>query len=84
MHHIALVIRNGEEQRWRDRVAAAGIRPTPVMDRGWPGPSTSASPAASLSELATDQPGLVFDPKVTDRVGITEGEAALAQAAMAG
>jgi glyoxalase family protein len=33
MHHIAFAIRDGEEQRWRDRVAAAGLRPTPVMDR---------------------------------------------------
>src|ERR1700761_7658591 len=58
MPHIALAIRNGEEQRWRDRVAAAGLRPTPVMDGDG---QVLLSPAASLSELATDQPGLVFE-----------------------
>ena len=62
MHHIALAIRNGEEQRWRDRVAAAGLRPTPVMDRKMARSFYFREPGRVLFELATDQPGFVFEP----------------------
>src|SRR5947209_3404641 len=33
MHHIALTIRDGEQDAWRSRLAATGLRPTPVLDR---------------------------------------------------
>jgi glyoxalase family protein len=33
VHHVAFAIRDGDEQRWRDRLAAAQLRLTPVTDR---------------------------------------------------
>ena len=62
MHHVAFAIRDGEEQRWRDRVAAAGLRPTPVMDRKTNKSVYFREPSRVLFELATDQPGFVFEP----------------------
>ena len=61
-HHIAFTIRNGEEQIWRDRVAAAGLRPTPVMDRKMAKSFYFREPGRVLVELATDEPGFVFEP----------------------
>lgn len=65
MHHIAFAIRDGEEQQWRDRVAAAGFRPTPVMDRKMARSFYFREPSRVLFELATDQPGFVFEPADT-------------------
>ena len=62
MHHVAFAIRDGEEQRWRDRLAAAGLRPTPVMDRKTNKSVYFREPSRVLFELATDQPGFVFEP----------------------
>ena len=62
MHHIAFTIRDGEEHRWRDRVAAAGLRPTPVLDRKMAKSVYFREPSRVLFELATDQPGFVFEP----------------------
>jgi glyoxalase family protein len=67
MHHVAFAIHDGEEQRWRDRVAAAGLRPTPVMDRKTNKSVYFREPSRVLFELATDQPGFVFEP--ADRLG---------------
>jgi glyoxalase family protein len=60
MHHVAFAIRDGEEQRWRDRVGAAGLRPTPVMDRKTNKSVYFREPSRVLFELATDQPGFAF------------------------
>lgn len=62
VHHVAFAIRDGEELRWRDRVAAAGLRPTPVMDRQTNKSIYFREPSRVLFELATDQPGFVFEP----------------------
>jgi glyoxalase family protein len=62
MHHVAFAIRDGEEQRWRDRVDAAGLRPTPVMDRKTNKSFYFREPSRVLFELATDQPGFAFEP----------------------
>jgi glyoxalase family protein len=67
MHHVAFAIRDGEEERWRDRVAAAGLRPTPVLDRKMTKSFYFREPSRVLFELATDQPGFVFEP--TDSLG---------------
>jgi glyoxalase family protein len=61
-HHIAYAIRDGDEQRWRDRVAAAELRLTPVMDRKANKSVYFREPSRVLFELATDQPGFVFEP----------------------
>ena len=57
-HHIAFAIRDGDEQRWRDRVAAAELRLTPVMDRKANKSVYFREPSRVLFELATDQPGI--------------------------
>jgi len=62
VHHIAFTIRDGEEQRWRERVAAAALRPTAVMDRKTNKSVYFREPSRVLLELATDQPGFVFEP----------------------
>jgi glyoxalase family protein len=67
MHHVAFTIRDGEEQRWRDRLDAAGLRPTPVMDRQTAKSVYFREPSRVLFELSTDQPGFVFEP--ADRLG---------------
>jgi glyoxalase family protein len=62
MHHIAFTIRDGDEHDWRDRVADAGLRPAPVMDRLMAKSVYFREPSGVLLELATDQPGFVFEP----------------------
>ena len=62
MHHVAFTVRDGEEQRWRDRVAAAGLRPMSVLDRKMAKSFYFREPSRVLFELATDQPGFVFEP----------------------
>ena len=61
MHHIAFTIRDGDEHRWRDRVADFGLRPTPVLDRKMAKSVYFREPSRVLFELATDQPGFVFE-----------------------
>jgi glyoxalase family protein len=62
MHHVAFAIRDGEEHHWRDRLAAAGLRPTPVLDRKMAKSVYFREPGGVLLELATEQPGFVFEP----------------------
>jgi glyoxalase family protein len=67
MHHIAFAIRDGDSDAWRDRVAAAGLRPTPVLDRRMFKSFYFREPGGVLYELATEGPGFVFEPP--DRLG---------------
>jgi len=62
MHHVAFAIREGEERRWRDRLVTAGLRPTALMDRKTNKSVYFREPSRVLFELATDQPGFVFEP----------------------
>jgi glyoxalase family protein len=62
MHHIAFTVRDGEEHRWRDELTAAGLRPTPVLDRRMAKSIYFREPSRVLFELATDQPGFAFEP----------------------
>jgi glyoxalase family protein len=62
VHHVAFAIRDGGEQRWRDRVGAAQLRLTPVMYRKTNKSVYFREPSRVLFELATDQPGFVFEP----------------------
>jgi glyoxalase family protein len=62
MHHIAFTIRDGDEHRWRDRVADLGLRPTPVLDRKMAKSFYFREPSRVLFELATDKSGFVFEP----------------------
>jgi glyoxalase family protein len=67
MHHIAFAIADGERDAWRERVSAARLRPTPVLDRRMFKSIYFREPSGVLFELATDQPGFVFEPP--DRLG---------------
>ena len=49
VHHVAWASPMDEHEAWRERVAQAGGRPTPVIDRFYFRRSTSASRAASSS-----------------------------------
>jgi glyoxalase family protein len=62
MHHIAFTIREGEQDGWRSHIAAAGLRPTPVLDRKMFKSVYFREPSGVLLEVATDQPGFVFEP----------------------
>ena len=62
MHHVAFAIRDGESDAWRERVVAARLRPTPVLDRRMFKSVYFREPSGVLFELATDQPGFVFEP----------------------
>jgi len=67
MHHVAFVIRDGESDAWRERLVAARLRPTAVLDRRMFKSIYFREPSGVLFELATDQPGFVFEPP--DRLG---------------
>jgi glyoxalase family protein len=67
MHHVAFTIRDGDRDSWRTRLVAAGLRPTPVMDRRMFKSIYFREPSGVLFELATDRPGFVFEPP--DRLG---------------
>ena len=67
VHHVAFTIRDGEQDAWRSHVAAAGLRPTPVVDRKMFKSVYFREPGGVLLEVATDQPGFVFEPP--DRLG---------------
>jgi glyoxalase family protein len=62
MHHVAFTIREGEQDAWRSQLAAAGLRPTPVLDRKMFKSVYFREPSGVLLEVATDQPGFVFEP----------------------
>jgi glyoxalase family protein len=62
VHHIAFAIRDAEQDAWRSHVAAAGLRPTPVLDRKMFKSVYFREPSGVLLEVATDQPGFVFEP----------------------
>jgi glyoxalase family protein len=62
MHHVAFGIRDGEQDAWRERLVAAGLSPTPVLDRRMFKSVYFREPSGVLLELATDRPGFVFEP----------------------
>src|SRR6478736_3092015 len=67
MHHVAFAIRDGESDAWRERLVAARLRPTPVLDRRMFKSIYFREPSGVLFELATDRPGFVFESP--DRLG---------------
>ncbi len=61
VHHIAFATEIDEHQAWRDRVAAAGANPTPVIDRFYFRSIYFREPSGVLFELATMGPGFAAD-----------------------
>ena len=62
VHHIAFRTPDDEQhQRWRDRIAAAGLNVTPVIDRYYFRSLYFREPGGVLFEIATDGPGFATD-----------------------
>jgi glyoxalase family protein len=61
VHHVAWSSRLEEHEAWRQRVAAAGGRPTPVIDRFYFRSIYFREPSGVLFEIATLGPGFTAD-----------------------
>ncbi len=61
VHHVAFATKPAEHEAWRERVAAAGGRPTPVIDRFYFKSIYFREPSGVLFELATIGPGFAVD-----------------------
>jgi glyoxalase family protein len=64
VHHIAWASEPEEHEAWRDRVIAAGARPTPVIDRFYFRSIYFREPSGVLFEIATLGPGFAVDEPV--------------------
>lgn len=66
-HHFALVVENEDEQgEWRVRLAKAGHRVSPIMDRVYFRSIYSSDPDGHIVELATKGPGFLVDEEVAE------------------
>ena len=62
IHHVAFRAESDEVQlEWRERVASAGLRVTPVIDRQYFNAIYFREPGGILFEIATDPPGFTVD-----------------------
>jgi glyoxalase family protein len=61
VHHIAWASQLDDHEAWRDRVIAAGARPTPVIDRFYFRSVYFREPSGVLFEIATLGPGFTVD-----------------------
>ncbi|HJR45043.1 MAG TPA: VOC family protein [Actinomycetota bacterium] len=61
VHHIAWASPIDEHDAWRERVAAAGMSPTPVIDRFYFKSIYFREPSGVLFEIATLGPGFTAD-----------------------
>jgi glyoxalase family protein len=61
VHHVAWASTMDDHEAWRERVAATGLRPTPVIDRFWFRSIYFREPSGILFEIATLGPGFAVD-----------------------
>jgi glyoxalase family protein len=61
VHHVAFAAVMDDLERWRTRVADAGARPTPVIDRFYFKSVYFLEPSGVLFEIATIGPGFAVD-----------------------
>jgi glyoxalase family protein len=61
VHHIAWSSTMDEHAAWHERVASAGLRPSPIIDRFWFRSIYFREPSGVLFELATLGPGFAVD-----------------------
>ncbi|HSI97248.1 MAG TPA: VOC family protein [Gaiellaceae bacterium] len=61
VHHVAWSSTMEDHEKWRERAAAAGMRPTPVIDRFWFRSIYFREPSGVLFEIATLGPGFGVD-----------------------
>ncbi|MDQ3941092.1 MAG: VOC family protein [Actinomycetota bacterium] len=64
VHHIAWASPMEEHSTWRDRVAAAGASPTPIIDRFYFRSIYFREPSGVLFEIATLGPGFTADEEL--------------------
>jgi glyoxalase family protein len=61
VHHVAWACEMDEQEEWRQRVLAAGGRPTEIIDRFWFRSIYFREPSGVLYEIATKGPGFSTD-----------------------
>jgi len=61
VHHIAWASLPDEHEAWRERVAEAGLNPTPIIDRYYFRSIYFREPSGVLFEIATIGPGFAVD-----------------------
>jgi glyoxalase family protein len=61
VHHVAWASTIDDHEAWRDRVASAGARPTPIIDRYYFRSIYFREPSGVLFEIATLGPGFTAD-----------------------
>jgi glyoxalase family protein len=61
VHHVAWASTNEQHAEWRRRVEAAGMHPTPIIDRFWFKSIYFREPSGVLFEIATLGPGFATD-----------------------
>jgi glyoxalase family protein len=61
VHHVAFASEPQDEEAWRERVAASGSRPTPVIERFYFRSVYFREPSGVLFEIATIGPGFAVD-----------------------
>ena len=68
VHHVAWASKPEEIEAWQERVAAAGLGPTPIIDRFYFRSVYFREPSGVLFELATLGPGFAVD-EPAERLG---------------
>ncbi|HZW56425.1 MAG TPA: ring-cleaving dioxygenase [Nitrososphaerales archaeon] len=69
VHHVAFRAQNDENEKvWREDIIAAGLNPTPVIDRQYFHSVYFREPGGVLFEIATDPPGFLID-EPEDKLG---------------
>ena len=61
VHHVAWSSTLDEHEAWHERVTAAGLRPSPIIDRFWFRSIYFREPSGVLFEIATLGPGFSLD-----------------------
>ena len=70
IHHVAFRARDDADQlEWRERMGAAGMAVTPVIDRQYFNAIYFREPGGVLFEIATDPPGFATDEPMDDLGG---------------
>jgi glyoxalase family protein len=70
VHHVAWASSQEEHEAWHERVTAAGMHPSPIIDRFWFRSIYFREPSGVLFEIATLGPGFSVDED-TDHLGET-------------
>ena len=61
VHHVAWASTMDDHEAWRERAAASGAQPTPIIDRFWFHSIYFREPSGVLFEIATVGPGFSVD-----------------------